>query len=130
MSQEDVQIVREVAKAFNAGDTERVLSAMDPRVEFHSAFDQKTYRGLAGLRQYQEDLDAAWEDWHTENDSFRKAPDSRVLHLYRIAGRGKGSGVSIEQDIAILWELRDGKLLDGHVFLDQGEALEAAGLSE
>jgi ketosteroid isomerase-like protein len=53
-----------------------------------------------------------------------------VLHLYRIAGRGKGSGVSIEQDIAILWELRDGKLLDGHVFLDQGEALEAAGLSE
>jgi ketosteroid isomerase-like protein len=76
------------------------------------------------------DLDAAWEEWRTENDRLLDAGTDRVLHLYRIVGRGKGSGVPVEQDIAILWQLRNGKLFIGQVFLDQNQALEAAGLSE
>lgn len=53
-----------------------------------------------------------------------------VLHLYRIVGRGKGSGVPVEQDIAILWRLSNHQIVEGQVFLDQREALEATGLSE
>jgi ketosteroid isomerase-like protein len=129
MPEDNVEVVREVIDAFNAGDAERAFALVDPEVEFRSALvEQKTYRGFAGLRQYREDLDAAWEEWQTEDDRFRDAGGDRVLHLYRIVGRGKGSGVPVEQEIAILWRLREGKLLEGEVFLDQRDALVAAGL--
>lgn len=131
MSQENVDAVREAIDAFNTRDTERVFAVMDPEVEFHSALvEKKTYRGLAGLAQYRADLDATWEEWHTEDDRFRDAGDDKVVHLYRIVGRGKGSGVPVEQEIAILWRLRNRKLVEGQVFLDQREALEATGLRE
>jgi ketosteroid isomerase-like protein len=51
-----------------------------------------------------------------------------MLHLYRIVGRGRGSGVPVAQDIAILWTLRQGRVVHGKVYLDQREARRAAGL--
>ena len=48
MSQENVEILREAVDAFNARDTERFLSFMDPEVEWRSAVEQKSYRGLPG----------------------------------------------------------------------------------
>jgi hypothetical protein len=36
----------------------------------------------------------------------------------------------VSRENAILWHLRNGKLLKGEVYLDQREALQAAGLSE
>jgi ketosteroid isomerase-like protein len=131
MSEQNVKVLREAVEAFNIRDRERVYELMDPEVEFRSALiDQKTYRGLAGLAQYRADLDGVWQDWHTEDDRFLDAGEDQVVHLYRIVGIGKGSGVRVEQEIAILWRLRDGKLLDGQVFLDQAEALAAAGLED
>jgi ketosteroid isomerase-like protein len=132
MSRENVDVVRDLMTAFSNRDAERISELMDPEAEFHSALvEKKIYRGgLAGVAQYLADLDAAWEEWRTENDRFRDAGDDRVLHLYRIIGRGKGSGVPVEQNIAILWQLRNHRLIEGRVYLDQREALEAAGLSE
>jgi ketosteroid isomerase-like protein len=129
MSQENVEAVRRAVDAFNVRDRERVYELLDPEVEFHSALiEKKTYRGHAGLAQYRADLDAVFETWNTEDDQIRDAGGDRVLHLYRIVGRGRGSGVPVETEIAILWRLRDGKLVEGHVYLDQDEALTAAGL--
>src|SRR5581483_1584638 len=131
MSQENVEVLRQLVDAFHQRDAEKALALLDPEVEFHSALvEKKTYRGPAGLLQYRADLDAVWEEWRLEDDQFLDAGGDRVLHLYRIVGRGLGSGVSVAQDIAILWRLRKGLVTEGTVFLDQAEALEAAGLSE
>jgi hypothetical protein len=80
--------------------------------------------------RYREELDAAFGEWHTEEDRFLDAGGDRVLHLYRLVGRGAGSGVSVSEDFAILWQLRDRKLFKGQVYRDQRQALEAAGLRE
>src|SRR5215510_15048724 len=128
MSEENIEIVRQVADAFNARDTDRLLSLMDPEIEYQSVFERKTYRGLAEMVQYREDLDATLEEFHSEDDRFLDAGEDRVVHLYRIVGRGTGSGVPVSRENAILWQLRDRKLLKGEVYLDQREALEAAGL--
>jgi len=130
MSEENIEVVRQVADAFNARDTDRLLSLMDPEIEYRSVFEQKTYRGLAGMVQYRQDLDATLEEFHSEDDRFLDAGEDRVVHLYRIVGRGTGSGVPVSRENAILWQLRNGKLIRGEVYLDQREALEAAGLSE
>ena len=50
------------------------------------------------------------------------------MWLYRIVGRGKGTGVPVDQAIAIVYTLRDGLIWRGQVFLDQRSALEAVGL--
>ena|SRR5256885_16827680 len=129
MSEQNVEVVRQAVDAFNARDRDRLLSLMDPEIEFRSVFEQKTYRGLAEMLQYREDIDATLQEFHTEHDRFLAGRD-RVVHLYRIVGRGAGSGVPVSRENAILWQLRNGKLLKGRVYLDQRQALDAAGLSE
>jgi ketosteroid isomerase-like protein len=130
MSEQNVEIVRKAVHAFNARDTDRLLGLMDPEIEFRSVFERKTYRGLAGMVQWTEDLDATMDELHSEDDCFLDAGDDRVVYLYRIVGRGTGSGVPASRDFAILWHLRNGKLFKGEVYLDQALALEAAGLRE
>jgi ketosteroid isomerase-like protein len=131
MSRENVETLRQLADAFNRRDTEAALALLDPEVEFHSALvEKKTYRGYAGMRQYREDLDAVWSEWRVDDARFLPAGADQVLQLYRIVGRGSASGVAVEQDIAILWTLRTGRVTEGTVFLDQTDALEAVGLRE
>jgi ketosteroid isomerase-like protein len=130
VSEENVGIVRRAVDAFNARDRNRMLGLMDPEIEFRSVFERKTYRGLAGMVQWRRDLEAMMDELHTEDDRFLDAGEDRVVYLYRIVGRGTGSGVPVSRENAILWHLRNGKLLKGEVHLDQRQALEAAGLSE
>jgi ketosteroid isomerase-like protein len=42
----------------------------------------------------------------------------------------RGSGVRVEAPLGAVFEFRDGKISRMRAFLDQGEALRAAGLSE
>ena len=45
-------------------------------------------------------------------------------------GRGKGSGVDVEQPSTSVYTLRDGKLIEARMYREHGKALEAAGLEE
>jgi len=130
MSQENVEVVRALLEAWNARDADRLSSLMDPEAEFRSQVEQRTYRGVAGFVQYRNDVAAVMEDFHTEEDRFLEVGSDRVLHLYRVVGRGAGSGVPVSRHNAILWELRNGKMFRGQVYLDQRKALEAAGVRE
>jgi ketosteroid isomerase-like protein len=131
MSQENVEIVRRMAAAFNSADPRQAITYLHPDVEFTSGFTEtKTYVGLAGMREYADELERVWDNWHSEEDRFIAGGSNRVLWLYRIVGRGKGSGVPVDQPIAIVWTLRDGLAWRGQVFLDQRSALEAMGLAE
>jgi len=131
MSAENVEIVRRMVEAFNSEDPRRAFASFHPDVEFTSAFTEgKTYVGLQGMRQYGDDLTAVWENWHSEDDRFVDGDGEQVVWLYRIVGQGKGSGVPVDQPVAIIWTLCDGLIWRGQAFLDHREALKAAGLAE
>jgi ketosteroid isomerase-like protein len=130
MSEENMEIVRAGIEAWNAGDRNRAVSVFDPEIEFHSATERKTYRGLDGMARYREDVGAVIADFHFEDARIIDAGGDRVLGLYRIVGRGAGSGVPVSREVGSLWQLRNGKVIQGEIYLDQREALEAAGLSE
>jgi ketosteroid isomerase-like protein len=51
-----------------------------------------------------------------------------VLTRYR--GRGKGSGVPVDNEGAHVWALRDGKVVRLEIFADRADALAAAGLAD
>jgi ketosteroid isomerase-like protein len=60
---------------------------------------------------------------------FRDLGD-RVFVLGRLEGRGKGSGVPIDQQYAGIFDFRGDRLRRYRVYFDQAEGLQAAGLSE
>jgi hypothetical protein len=50
-----------------------------------------------------------------------------LVHEYR---RGRGSGVAVEADIALVYGFKEGKVVRIEPYMSQSDALEAAGLSE
>jgi ketosteroid isomerase-like protein len=130
MSPDSVDVVCEAVAALNAGDRQRLLNLFHPEVEFRSAAEQRVYRGYAGLEQYRRDVGTTLDDFRTEGDRFLAGESERVVHLYRVVARGMGSGVPVSQEMGAVHQLRDGKILRVDTYLDQRDALEAAGLRE
>jgi ketosteroid isomerase-like protein len=87
------------------------------------------YRGHAGLRRYIDDLFSAFPDWHPQILHTTDHGD-KVLAEIRMAGRGVGSGLAIEQTVWQVTTFREGKMVGFHGYGSRAEALEAAGLRE
>ena len=50
--------------------------------------------------------------------------------MTRVTGRGRGSGVAVDQRFVQVWTLRDEAVTRIESYLNPAEALEAAGLPE
>jgi ketosteroid isomerase-like protein len=131
MSQENVEIVGHHLEAFLSGDNETALSYYDPEVEFDATArpEGQVYRGHEGVAEAMRVWVGAWEDWKFEVQEIIDAGD-RVLLIARESGRGKGSGIEIDQPNFIVFTLRDGKIVRWQGFVHRDAALEAAGLRD
>ena len=136
MSRENVEIVRRGYEALNAGDIEGMFRLCDPKLEVHLARDagtvlgldfSETYHGVEGFMRFLGRLAAAWESVRWEPEDYVDADDDVVV-LIRMVATGKESGIDIEQPMAHLCTLRDGKLVRHETFWERAAALEAAGL--
>jgi ketosteroid isomerase-like protein len=126
MSEADVDVVRQIVAAFRDRDVPRLRELFHDDAEFRSAIvtlEGGTYRGREEMEHYMNDLDAVFEDWHSEDEEFVDGGDGRVALVFRIVGRGRGSGAPVNQPIAILWTVRDGKAVTAQGYLDPEEAL-------
>ncbi len=69
-------------------------------------------------------------------DDIRFAPlrfwDSgdKVVVALRVTAKGKETGIPVEQHLAQVWTMRDGKAVRAQTYPTQAEALEAAGLRD
>ena len=133
MSQENVELAREVMDALSRGDHARLVALADPEVEWRSFFAELgeggVYRGLEGMRRYVDDLADAWEIVRADVDDEVGVGDV-VLLVGRIHYRGKGSGAEDETPAGWMLKFRQGKVVRFRAFRDPEQALEAAGLSE
>jgi ketosteroid isomerase-like protein len=132
MAQENVEIVREAFESFLGGDQEKTAQLVDPEVEFHGTVgglqEGQIAHGQSEIDQTfeSEDLEA-WEERRLEPEEFIDAGDDVVvlLHEYR---RGKGSGVELETETAVVVAVSGGRVVRIQGYMDRGAALEAAGL--
>ena len=136
MSQENLEVVRQMVDAVTRGDADAFVALCSPDVDWEENIVvfpglRRHYRGPAGLREWLEDgFGEEWQEIRVEVEELVDAPDERVLAGGRLVGRGKFSGVETElRGYWVLW-FEDGKVVRRQVFLDRSEALEAAGLSE
>ena len=70
----------------------------------------------------------AFADYRVEADEVIDAGQSVVL-VVREIGRGKGSGVPVEEGHAQVWTLRDDRIIRWEIFSTRAEALEAVAFS-
>jgi ketosteroid isomerase-like protein len=99
----------------------------DDVVFVRSGPDGGEYHGLGGLTAAWRDFLAAWEDFRIEADRVVSGTAGMYVLLLRLQGRGKGSGVSIDAEVANLVRIRDGKITRLEMFWDRDAALRAAG---
>src|SRR6516165_9645572 len=88
--------------------------------------------GVAGVADLWRNFLNAWEGYRAEAVEYRELDDKRVLVLIRRSGRGKRSGVDLEQiasEGAVLYHLRDGKVTKQVVYFERDRALADLGLA-
>ena len=131
MSQENVEVVRRNHDAFERQEV--AIEGWHPEGEWipamAGAVEGKIYRGTEGLLNYSREFFESFAEVRLENSEFKDLGD-RVLVLYELRVRGHDSGVAMHQAGGALYTFRSGKIIHGRSFLSQGEAIEAAGLSD
>jgi ketosteroid isomerase-like protein len=131
MSQENVDLVRQMYEGWNRSGGVPQLESIDPGIEVDvvGGLGGGTFRGHAGFSNMLENFWGAFEDHRIEIEECLPAGDDVVatVHYY---GRGKASGVAVDMRHWHVWTLRDGKAVRWRVLGTRAEALEAAGLTE
>jgi ketosteroid isomerase-like protein len=128
---ENVEIAKRSVDAFNRRDVEALLELGTPDSVLSSQLLDASadFRGREGIERFYAMLSESWEEFRSVVDEYRDLGD-RVLLLGRNTARGKGSGVTVEAPTAAILDFRDGKVSRIRLYLDQSEALRAAGLAE
>jgi ketosteroid isomerase-like protein len=132
VSEEDVEIVRQVYECVNQGDWERMAELVDPDVEQLGTVggleDRSRARGLSEIRQLYENDEEAWDEYRIEPERLIDAGD-RVVVFQLEYQRGKSSGIELVTETASIVDLRDGQVVRMQGYMDRDAALNAAGLS-
>lgn len=132
MSQENVEIVKELTRRFAAGD--RVLREyFDPDIVWDTSASGMpsagVYHGHQGVERFFGDWLAPWDDYEIETSDCIDAGDAVVL-VFRQAGTGRRSGVRIERDFFGVYDLKNSMVVRFRLFESREQALEALGLRE
>ena len=123
----NIDVVRQAYEAFRTGDADALIAVSDPDIQFgtSAAAPGGSFHGHPGVRRYLKEIEVAFGDrWDAAIDRIADVGDDRVLVIARVFGEGK-AGEPLSVHLGHVWELKDGKLLRGRVYLDPHEALEA-----
>jgi ketosteroid isomerase-like protein len=133
MPHENVEVMRRVFEAQDRHDWDAVYSFYAPDIVWEDVDglwgDWGTARGVDGVR-------AAWRRWLgvLDRPAFTAeefgAVGDEVLVTVRMRGRGRESGIDVEQVITMIWTLRSGKAERIRVYRHRGDALRVLGLHE
>jgi ketosteroid isomerase-like protein len=128
MSQENVEVVREVFAAYGRGDLSEAMAHYAPEIVFNPA-EERPIHGRDAVVAYIQRWEEPWEDYEAEAEEVLDAGDSVVV-TFHVKARGKASGIDIDARSHQVYRLRDGKLIRMDEYLERSDALEAAGLKE
>jgi uncharacterized protein len=131
MSHENVEIVRAVFAAWNAGDMDAVRDLLNPDIVVRGPEgwpEPGPFVGRDAVMREWEQLRETWDaDALVPISDFLDGADHVVV---RFIWRGAGYGPEAHLEMTTVYTLRRRKVLSQEFFWDHAEALEAVGLSE
>jgi ketosteroid isomerase-like protein len=118
--------------ALNTRDFGALGALLETGVRFTSLFGgadgAEPYSGVEGMRDWAEEVDAVWDDWHQEVVEFREVSRDQAVIIVRATGRAKGSGVPLDSLTGNVLTRRDDGGWELVAYTDPSEAFEAVGL--
>ena len=129
MSEENLEVVRAGFEALNEGGVEALIPFIHPEFEATTppelAAEPDTYRGHDGVRRYFASFYDAMDRVTFEAEDFIAVGDRVVVPMV-LRARGRTTGIEVEQRVAQVWTLREGKAIGAEAFGTLDEALAAA----
>ena len=133
MSQQNVENLRQAYEAFNSGDIGQILAFAHPDFEAvvppELSAEPDTYRGHDGIRRYFQSFQDAMDEIRFQPERFWDVGQS-VVAVVRVTAKGRRTAIPVEQRIAQVWTIRNGKGIRVRTYASPSEALEAVGLEE
>jgi len=123
-----VALVQRALAALNAGNIEDLVAICDRDFELDMSdrvFNPATYRGHDGIRQFHAEVLEVWEHYVWEPEQLLER-ENCVLALVRTSGKGRGSGLEVDRQTAMIWTVRGNKAVSLQFYRDRERALEAA----
>jgi ketosteroid isomerase-like protein len=133
MSQENIELLRAMFEKLgrHGENPEALYELLDAEVVWDTSGlgfpDGSVYHGHEGVRTFWRRWRGTWETWEFWPEKLIDAGDSVVILMHQ-RGRGKGSGVEVEERHGQIWRFRDGKIVHHAQYRELDQALEAAGL--
>jgi ketosteroid isomerase-like protein len=128
MSEENVEIARRSAEAFNRGDIDAWLADIDPEIEWHGVSDEPDpgpFRGHGEVVKMVARWTEAFPDLQAVAEDYIDAGEYVVIPM-RLRGRTPESDADIVVEDVFVQRYRAGKIVEVREFRTREEALEAA----
>jgi ketosteroid isomerase-like protein len=123
------RFVEAVVSAQGTDDLGPVLAEVDADVEIDDwdiSLDSQHYRGHEGIRGWIAVWNESWESWSIEDLAVEPLGEDRVIALFLMRVKGKGSGIELSRRDAVLCTMGAGKITQVGYYNDQQKAREAA----
>jgi ketosteroid isomerase-like protein len=129
---ENLDLVRSIYASWGRGDFSRATWAdRDISFEFADGPEPGRWTGLEAMSKAYGDWLRGWRDFSAKPERYMEADDRRILVFVLNSGRGRASGVGLEQrSVANLFELSDGKVTRFVIYWDRARALADLGIEE
>jgi ketosteroid isomerase-like protein len=133
MSQENLEIVRRLNEVYNERSFAENPDLIDPDIVWDMSRmnipDSAAHTGPLGLREFVDSWTESFSSEQIEAEEMVDAGD-QVLVTVHHSGRGKTSGIEVDQRFAMVWTLRDGRAVRMEMYPTREDALAAFGVGD
>jgi len=133
MSQENIALVRRLNDVYNARGFAENPDVLDAEFVWDMSRmeipESASYAGADGIRRFFESWGEGFASEHVEAEEIVDAGD-RVVVMIHHSGRGRTSGIEVDQRYAMVWTIRDGRATRMEMYPTRAEALKAVRLAE
>jgi len=131
VSQENVEVVRAVYDCWRRGDFRATANKVAPDFEWkqvHGVVEPGSHVGADANRALRSIFEV-YEDLRVEAEEYVDAGDTIVV-VARAHGTARGSRLHMDQRLAFVWTVREGKPVQMEQYPNREDALKAVGLEE
>jgi ketosteroid isomerase-like protein len=128
MPSQNVETVRCAHEALNTGEVEALVALCDANFRLDMSdrvFNPAVYEGHEGIRRFYSEVRQVWESYIWQPEELTEAGPI-VVALLRSTARGRGSGVAVESETAMVWSIRAGRLVALRSFEPDGSSRSAS----
>jgi ketosteroid isomerase-like protein len=125
---EPLDIVRQLAERWNAGDMQRVLDLYAEDVVMRTSEhwpERQVVEGKAAFRESIDEWLSVWESTELETDHL-EVHGNKVVAQGAWVSKGRTSGIDGRMPVEIMLTIRDGKIAGVDWFEDHASAVAAA----